>query len=180
MWILVTFCLILQNEPSLIAAIQFQQPKQGRDVGVLTERPPKKTTIHPPSDKAKEAFLAGLKRVMPAAIVFSSVAPLQQLATRSSVVRKLPAPLTSLQNPKYASMSEEELKRESQQVFNHALKITSEESVYLKESTRLQSQSPLWYEHRTGRITASKFKRVKQASIINPPASLVKELMQES
>ena len=117
MWILVTFCLILQIEPSVIADIQFQCPKQGRDIGVLTERPLKKTTIHPPSDEAKEIFQAGLKRVMPVVVVFSSVAPLQQLATRSSVVRKLPAPLNSLQNPKYASMSEEELKRESQQDF---------------------------------------------------------------
>ena len=118
--------------------------------------------------------------MMPADVVFSSMVPLQQLATQSSVVLKLPAPLTSVQNSTYASMSEEELKREYQQVFNHALKITSEESDYLEESTRLQFQSPLWYEHRTGRITPSKFKRVNQASIVNPPASLVKELMQES
>ena len=72
---------------------------------MLMVRPPKKTTIHPPSDEAKEAFLAGL-----AAVVFSSVTPLQQLASQSLVVRKLPAPLTSWQNPKYASMSKEELK----------------------------------------------------------------------
>ena len=174
------FCIILQIEPSLITSVQFQRPKWGRDVGVSLERPPNKSTICPPTDEAKEAFLAGLKKVMPTAVVFSSVAPLERLATRSLVVRKLPAPLTLLQKPKYASMSlSEELKGASRNVFDHALKITSEESIYLKESTRLQSQSPLWYEHRIGRITASMFKRVKQASVINPPASLVKALMQE-
>lgn len=159
-------------QPSVITSVQFQRPKWGRDVGVSLERPPKKSTICPPTDEAKEAFLAGLKKVMPTAVVFSSVGPLERLATRSLVVRKLPAPLTLLRKPKYTSMSSEELKGARQNVFDHALKITSEESIYLEESTRLQSQSPLWYEHRIGRITASKFKRVKQASIINPPASL--------
>ena len=77
-------------------------------------------------------------------------------------------------------MLSEEFKGACQNVFDHALKVMSQESIYLEESTRLPSQSPLWYEHRIGRITASKFKRVKQASIINPPASLVKALMQES
>ena len=42
-----------------------------------------KSTICPPTDEAKEVFLAGLKKVMPTAVVFSSVAPLEQLATRS-------------------------------------------------------------------------------------------------
>ena len=166
------FRIILQMQPSVITSVQFQRPKWGRDVGVSLERPPKKSTICPPTDEAKEAFLAGLKKVMPTAVVFSSVGPLERLATRSLVVRKLPAPLTLLRKPKYTSMSSEELKGARQNVFDHALKITSEESIYLEESTRLQSQSPLGYEHRIGRITASKFKRVKQASIINPPASL--------
>ena len=174
------FGLIIQIEPSLISSVQFQWPKRGRDVGVSSERPPKKSTICPQTDEAKEAFMAGLKKVMPTAVVFTSVAPLERLATRSLVVRKLPPPLTLLQKPKYASMSEGELREACRNVLDYALKITSEESIYLEESTRLQSQSPLWYEHRTGRITASKFKRVKQASIVNPPASLVKELMQVS
>ena len=164
----------------MISSVQFQWPKRGRDVGVSSERPPKKSTICPPTDEAKEAFLAGLKKVMPTAVVFSFVAPLERLATQSLAVRKLPPPLTLLQKPKYTSMSEGELKEACRNVFHHALKITSEESIYLKESTHLQSQSPLWNEHRTGRITASKFKRVKQTSVINPPACLVKELVQES
>ena len=67
-----------------------------------------------------------------------------------------------------------------QNVFDHALRITSEELIYLEESTHLQSQPPLWYKHRTRRITASKFKRVMQAPTTNPPASLVRPLMQES
>ena len=80
------FGLIIQIKPSLISSVQFQQPKWGRDVGVSLEKPPKKSTICPQTDEAKEAFMAGLKKVMPTAVVFTSVAPLERLATRSLVV----------------------------------------------------------------------------------------------
>ena len=55
--------------------------------------------------------------------------------------------------------------------------MSNDESEYLEESTRLQSQSLLWVQHRAGRITASLFRRVKQTSLT---ASLVKIILQES
>ena len=58
--------------------------------------------------------------------------------------------------------------------------ITPEEAAYLEESTRLQAQSLLWFEHRMGWITASKLLAVKHTSLDPPPVSLVKQIMERS
>ena len=112
---------------------------------------------------------------MPKAAVLSSV----DTDPQSSVVKKLPALLTSLKDPKYSEMSKEELETVCQDVFRK-LKVTSEESDYLEECTKLQAQSSLWHHHRTGQITSSIFKKVTRASPINPPSSLVKIILSES
>ena len=140
--------------------------------------PAKRRKISQSSEGDKYAFLTGLKQVMPAAAVLSSLAPLQQSAPQSSVVRKLPALLTSLQKPMYSTMSKEELETSCRDVF-HNLKVTSEESLYLEECTQLQAQSYLWRQHRVGRITSSLFKRAMRASLVNPPSSLIKTILTE-
>ena len=63
---------------------------------------------------------------------------------------------------------------------NAGMVITQEEATYLKELTKLQSQSTLWLEHKIGRITASKFHAVKHTSLESPPTSLVKQIMKKS
>ena len=35
------------------------------------------------------------------------------------------------------------------------IEIQQDEAVYLEESTRLQAQSHLWFEHRVSRVTSS-------------------------
>ena len=89
------------------------------------------------------------------------------------VVLKLPCLLFLLYAPKYREMSEDELRRACVDVCQHRLSISREEAAYLEESTRLQSQSQLWFEHRVDRITASKFASVSKACTNLPPISLI-------
>ena len=49
-----------------------------------------------------------------------------------------------------------------------------------RESTRGQASTPLWFEHRIGRITASVFGRVAKCRETTFPSSLVKTIMQYS
>ena len=69
-------------------------------------------------------------------------------------------------------MSGEELEAACEDVFKQGIIVSQEEITYLEEATRLQSQSHLSFEHRVGRITASRFHAVKFASLDPPPASL--------
>ena len=125
-------------------------------------------------------FLLRLKEAFPSAVValssFQTVPRSAKTKNSCSIVQKLPTPLTSLRNSRYSQMAESDLKSECEQVFKAGLKISQEEALYLEESTKLQSLSSV---HRTGRITASLFWTVMHASVENPPASLVQEIMGE-
>ena len=73
-------------------------------------------------------------------------------------------------------MSGEELEAACEDVFKRGIIVSQEEVTYLEEATRLQSQSLLWFEHRT----ASRFHAGKSASLDPPPASLLKQFMEKS
>ena len=62
-------------------------------------------------------------------------------------------------------------------MFN-SIQFTEKEAAFLEKSTRGQSSSSLWYNHRLGRITASMFARVAKYGQITYPTALVKSIMQ--
>ena len=74
-------------------------------------------------------------------------------------------------------MQESDLLRESERVFQ-SLSVTLAEAQYLALSTRLQSKSQLWFEHRKGRITVSLFGDVCRTSVSNPSQSLLDRILQ--
>ena len=70
------------------------------------------------------------------------------------------------------------LAQESQRVFEKELKVTNAEAMYLTQCTRLQVQSMVWFEHRKGRLTASRFGAICHTSVDKPAKSLVVQLLQ--
>ena len=62
-------------------------------------------------------------------------------------------------------------------IFKCGMKITNEETDYLCESTKLQSLSLVWHEHRVGRLTASKFGSICHTNFDSPSQSLVKSIL---
>ena len=89
------------------------------------------------------------------------------------MVQKLPFLPTSLERRENLLLSKSELRELSLTTLNK-LSVTSEESKYLEEATRLQSLTPLWFKHRKGRITASKFRAVRFTSLSSPSVTLLK------
>ena len=93
------------------------------------------------------------------------------------VIRSLPRLLTSLHKSEYEKLDENQLQLLSKEVLSKEVtEIQQDEAVYLEESTRLQAQSHLWFEHRVSRITSSKFFQVSRASL-NPPTLVWKGVM---
>lgn len=124
-------------------------------------------------------FFGELKQILPDSAILTDVVYVNKSSTYPPV-RKLPAPLTALQDVKYQHMDNTELKAVCNDVFLNRLNISKAEADYLEESTKLQSQSLLWFRYRTRCITASKFVPVSRASIHDPPVSLLRDLMKES
>ena len=162
--------------------IDFAQPKLGGDILPLDNGTPTEfiypRSIQPPSFDEKKAFLTGLRTLLPKSAILATCFP--QQPRNAPPIRRLPRTITSFYHPKYKKLSPASLSKCCEQVFTSEIKITEEESCYLAKCTRLQSQSATWFEHRRGRLTASKFKAVCRTSITNPSQSLIAQILQWS
>ena len=104
----------------------------------------------------------------------------QPTVAEKQSVKKLPPLLSTLYSSKYAAYDEVSKKKECEKIFNcGVIKVQQSESKYLEEQTRWQSQSPLWFQHRVGRITASKFGAVSRAKDVKPTCCLANTIMQK-
>ena len=150
--------------------LQDNRPKRVCDLNIskVTEAASNSKKVQPPTDAEQQMFFSGLAQILPDSAILTA---LEQVKKSSSYppLRKLPAPLTSLQDVKYQQMDDAELKAVCSDVFHNRLNISQAEVKHLEESTKLQSQCLLWFKYRTGRITASKFPPVSRASIHDPP-----------
>lgn len=85
----------------------------------------------------------------------------------------LPKPLTNLFNEDYIDLSLDELQVKCEAV---TLNITEEEARNVELQTRNQSSSSVWFEQRSGRITASQLHAVCHTNPENPSKSLIKRI----
>lgn len=135
----------------------------------------KKARISEPTEAEQSMFLQSLKVLAPKAAVVSATFKTEE-GSSAIVSNSLPPTMISLFKPHYKNMSEHSLLEECQTVFD-SLTVTPTESNYLFESTRLQSQSSIWYLHRAGRLTASNFGTICKTSATNPSKSLIKRIL---
>lgn len=130
-----------------------------------------------PADREKMAFLRGVQTLYSKAGVLKAFFPQENQDSRAAL-KKLPRTITSFYHPRYCQLSSQSMQQESASVFKE-LKITKEEADYLIQCTRLQSQSQTWFEHRKGRLTASRFRAICHTSIGRPSESLIKQILQQ-
>ena len=177
----------MQTEPNEIVNICFQRSKKLHlDTNTVTSNPEEcsKTDSYSinvePTESDKENFFSDLGKLKPTSAALTTVVKQLSESTHASVILKLPPTLAArLYDSKYKDLPQCDLGKVCESAFQK-LSITTDEAKYLEESTRLQSQSKLWFDHRVGRITASKFAAISKASLNPPPASLVKEVMGEN
>ena len=131
----------------------------------------------PPTAEERRAFVTGLHNLFPKAAVLSVFLPKENPDCQPTT-KKLPRTIMSLYHPRYQKLSPSMLAQESQRVFEKELKVTNAEAMYLTQCTRLQAQSTVWFEHRKGRLTASRFGAICRTSVDKPAKSLVVQLLQ--
>ena len=88
---------------------------------------------------------------MPDAVVLSAIEKSTQSQPRVRTVNKLPTLLSSLYHPKYSNMCKKKILCVCNEIMDGGIKVTKEEALYLEETTRLQSLSLVWAQHRVGR-----------------------------
>ena len=174
----ITLILFAQINPCPIADVDFSRPKRVQKEKPTT--PIKSSAILPPTATEVNEFFSDLRRIMPASGILTAVDLQEQTRdNRSRTVKRLPPLMSSLYDSKYRTYTEHSLSEECKRVIENGVIDTREsEARYLEEQTRLQSECQLWFDHRKGRITASKFGNVKKAKLVNPAASLAREITQ--
>ena len=151
----------MQTEPNEIINICFQRSKKLHlDTDTVTSNPEEcsKTDSYSinvePTESDKENFFSDLGKLKPTSAALTTVVKQLSESTYASVILKLPPTLAArLYDSKYKDLPQCDLEKVCESAFQK-LSITTDEAKYLEESTRLQSQSKLWFDHRVGRITA--------------------------
>ncbi|XP_068743560.1 uncharacterized protein [Montipora capricornis] len=84
----------------------------------------------------------------------------------------LPKPLTVIYNEEHLNYSFQELVEKAEKVFDE-INITAKEAEAVEGVTRGQSTCKVWFEHRAGRVTASKFRAACTTDPDKPLKSLI-------
>ena len=124
----------------------------------------------------EKEFYSKLKLANPKAAILSLVPPHSSDFLPSSLLSaRLPPLLSDLYKPEYLQMPYHCLLNACEDVFK-MLHVTEQQAVNLEKETRAQSKSKLWFRHRAGRVTASRFKSVLSTDLARPSQSLVKSI----
>lgn len=172
--------LYFQHEPVRVIEIDFRHLKPSiESVSIASGLPTskKRKIVPPPTPEEQKVFLKGLQELYPQSAVLT--ATMQQELPASKSITHLPATIASLFDPKYKELSSAHLQVECERIFTNDLKVTKEEAKFLAESTKLQSRSLVWHEHRMGRLTASKFGAICHTNYDSPSHSLVTSILNQ-
>ena len=86
-----------------------------------------------------------------------------------------PKPLTDLYDPSAETLSFDDLTIKCKEIY-YNLVVTADQATVVEQMTQGQAKSCLWFQQRSGGITASKQKNAASTSVDNPAPSLVKSI----
>jgi len=116
-----------------------------------------------------------LSKVKGKPILLSFVSGLNDTFVPMYVSGVLPKPLTHLYDKAALSLSFPELLNKRDEAYN-GISLTVQQASRVEEETRQQSKSKIWFEQRSGRVTASKLHSVLHTELSNPSISLIKSI----
>ena len=122
-----------------------------------------------------KTFFDQLHKCESHAAILSLTTPYNKNFVPTTDLSSLPEPLTQLYSTELNSMGYQDLLAKSIDIFQK-MNISSEQAKLIEEVTKSQSKSPLWFQMRAGRITASKFHKACHTDPASPSVSLIKEV----
>ena len=81
-----------------------------------------------------------------------------------------PKPLTELFDPTAMTLSYPELLQQCEELYNSYV-ITADQAEVVEENTRQQAKSKVWFQQKSGRVTASRLKSVVTTDASQPSVS---------
>lgn len=152
--------------PAPICEIRWSK-QQRRSEGETTTS----QVIPPPTEDEKSSFLSILAASPSKPAICSIEEPYSDMFIPASMSENLPAPLGNLYNPDLLTESYSTLLQVASKY--NLEKVTTSQVTAVEERTRGQAYSKLWFQMRSGRITASKLKAVCHTNPSSPSISLI-------
>lgn len=129
----------------------------------------RKKNVVSPTKQEKMDFLKKLHDSKTKCAVLSVIPPYNK--SFKPVDIDLPSPLTALYNEENTKLSYLELVKNCGET---SISITPSQCQNIEMQTRMQAASKVWFQHRSGRITASKLKSACDTNPDKPSKSLIK------
>ncbi len=126
--------------------------------------------LKPPTQEEVTGFFSELATCSTKPAILSLVEPHSSSYIPISLDEGLPPCVSELFKPEYLKLSYGELIKLAEDCM---ITVKSEAIVCAEEKTRLQSKSMVWFNMRTGRITASCFHRAARTNTASPSISLI-------
>lgn len=158
-----------------ISEIDFTNPKTKRrrlECATASKAPVPAATIPPPAKSDLSILYEALADAGKPALL--SIVP-KYCDTYAQNGRNLPLVFTDLYQEDLLELTYSELVAKGEEMFA-SLTITDEDVKVIELETRKQAQCKKWFQHRSGRITASKSKAAVSTSITKPSLSLIKQI----
>ncbi|XP_033747958.1 uncharacterized protein LOC117332976 [Pecten maximus] len=123
-------------------------------------------------------IIKALKDVCPGAVFFTTIPPVgpQETVEKPKKTEKAPATITSLFCTDNIPSDTDGLKDKCQEVWTSYI-VTHDPASFIEQSTRNQNVCSRWFEHRKGRITASKAHDVFVRRDSTKPDNLVRRIV---
>lgn len=157
---------VKKAHPAPISEIKFSRHHRKSECEAVSSQ-----YVPPPTEDEQTSFLATLGACKSKPGICSLVEPFADMFIPLSMRENLPAPLSSLYNPDLLSESYCTL---LQVASTYNLEnLTASQVTAVEEKTRGQAQSKLWFQMRSGRITASKVRAICHTDPSSPSISLI-------
>ena len=167
-----------------IADIDFKTPKSKQEIQHSSESvdadvsvPPSKKlcTMAPPGLEQISKLHMRLSKTDGKPVVLSHTEGFSDLYVPINKLMGFPAPLTDLFDSAAMEMSFSDLVEKCSDVYDNYA-ISGDEASLVEENTRKQASSRVWFQQRSGRVTASKLKSAIATDPAKPSHSLIKSI----
>ena len=167
---------------SKVAEIDFKTPSMKRKLKVQadTDEGPSEqkkpyTQIPKPTGSELNQFYVNLSRTEGKPVILSHTPGFSDPYVPISHLPNFPKPLTELFDPNAMSLSYPDLLQQCEELYNNHV-LTADQAELVENNTRQQAKSKVWFQQKSGRVTASRLKSVISTDVSQPSVSLIKSI----
>jgi len=174
-WLPPTFRSVKISE---INAIDFATPQHKRKLSSSDKsasKSKKKYTILPPTEEQLKRHYSKIAQTSGKLSLLSLVSGMNQSFLPKYVSGELPKPLTYLYDEEALSLLFSNLLEKCEDIYE-SVNISVAQAKLVEEATRKQSNCKMWFDQRSGRVTASRLHSILHTNHSNPSVSLVKSI----